>query len=148
MRSADAEPSKKMAFGGQGKFRLHRAADRTADHDRDCLSATLRRDAHLGGRVAPAAIKGTFVFPGSPHYACETVGERNSGFVVAALSFTVERPLAQTIDWFARSLRPVRGPQCGPCAVNHEGSQIHVSLLRDSSESSAFCTRSLSRGKT
>ena len=140
MRSADAEPSKKMALSGQGKFRLHRAADRTADHDRDCLSATLRKDNHLGGRVAPTAIKGTFVLPGSPHDACETVGERNSSLVVAALPFAFERPLAETIDWFARSLRPMRCPQRGTRAVHHEGSQIHITLFGYFTESSALGT--------
>jgi hypothetical protein len=44
MRSADAEPNTWEAFSGQDGYRLFRVADRSADHDRRFLSATVGRE--------------------------------------------------------------------------------------------------------
>ena len=40
MRSADAEPNGSKAFDGHDCYRLYRAADRSAEHDRYFSSAT------------------------------------------------------------------------------------------------------------
>src|SRR5580658_4986929 len=94
MRSAGAEPIIRKAFEGQDSYRLYRAPDRSAVHDRDRLSATLMMGGTLVGSAGPVTVEGALVLPRCPDDARQAVRQRDSGFVVTALFFAVQAPSA------------------------------------------------------
>jgi len=75
----------------------------------------------LGSLAAPVTVEGSFVFPGGPDDTSQTIGERDSGFVMSPLPFAIERPALQSVETLAGSLRPVSTLQRGACAVDDQG---------------------------
>ena len=120
MRSADAEPNGSKAFDSHDCYRLYRAADRSAEHDRYFSSATsgewvLHR---LVRFCAPVAVKRPFKFPGRPDDSSNSVRQSDGCFVVPTLAFALERPLTQSVQWSTGSQRTMRRQQGLSCTVH------------------------------
>src|SRR5258708_5499194 len=120
MRSADAEPNGSKAFDSHDCYRLYRAADRSAEHDRYFSSATSGSGVlhRLVRFWAPVAFERPFKFPGCPDDSSNSIRQSDRRLVVAALAFALEGPLTQSVQWSTGSQRTMRRQQRRSCTVH------------------------------
>jgi hypothetical protein len=67
---------------------------------------------------------------------------------IPPLPFAIERPALQSVEALAGSLRPVSCLQGSACAVDDQGSQVHVAFSGDFAQPAPFGTGSFTGSDT
>ena len=96
----------------------------------------------------PVAIEGPLILPGGPHDACQFVGERDGGLVVAAALCGGECPGPQPIEWSATPCGAAAGVEHGARAMDQERAQVYIAAFADPSEAPALARGVLAGGQS